>query len=393
MTFRFVLTVALLSPGQIASQSAARPAPDTIRMRLLWEIAPGTSPIADSLGELSGLAVDRAGNVYVSDFSAYKIWVFDQAGRPQRGIGRKGKGPGEFEAPTGLGIGPDGRLYVRDIDRVSRFTLDTATNRLTRYESSFRNPAMSDWRSMRASRFDSAGRMYYPAFNRIDRSRSTGHFYRYNLRGELLDSILVPAFPDAPMSTASFRTGPGGGRMLRGLNHPPFAPLPVWEVTPRGTLITGTGTTYLLEERDAQGRLLRTYRRELTSDRIPVREREESLAALQARLDSVPVPLERVEGMPPSVRRRQLPSTFPAYMAVYSGDDGSVWVRRWPVGDTRRTLFDVFAADGRLIAVVTLPRPIAVEPPPRLRLDEVVAIGVDPETGANLVFSFARLKP
>lgn len=382
--------LAILCPGPLTSQPVTPPAPDTIRMRVIWEVAPGTAAVADSLGELSGLAIDRVGNIYVSDFSAFKIWVFDKSGRSLPGIGRKGEGPGEFRAPTGLGIGPDGRLYVRDINRVSRFALDPSTNRLTRYESSFRNPAMSDWRSMLPSRFDSAGRMYYPGFDTIDRTRATGRFYRYNIHGELLDSVMVPPFPDAPMSTAFVRTSPGGGRMLRGLNYPPFTPLPVWDVTPRGTLITGSGKTYLLEERDVQGRLRQTYRRELPPDRIPTREREESLAALQARIDSVPVPLERVEGMPTRVRRRQLPSTFPAYMAAYSADNGSLWVRRWPTGEAERTVFDVFTSDGRLVAVIVLPRVIALEPTPRLGLDQIVAIGVDPETGANLVFSFGR---
>lgn len=391
MKHRVLLVIAILNPGPLTSQPATRPAPDTIRMQLRWEVAPGTSAVGDSLGELSGLAIDRAGNVYVSDFSAFKIWVFDKTGRSLPGIGRKGEGPGEFRAPTGLGIGPDGRLYVRDISRVSRFALDPSTNRLTRYESSFRNPAMSDWRSMRPSRFDSTGRMYYPGFDIIDRTRATGHYHRYNIRGELLDSVTVPPFSDAPMSTAFVRTSPSGGRMLRGLNYPPFSPLPVWDVTPRGTLITGTGKTYLLEERDIQGRLRQTYGRELPADRIPTREREESLAALQARLDSVPVALERVEGMPNSVRRRQLPSTYPAYMAAYSADDGSLWVRRWPTGGTDLTIFDIFASDGRLLVVMILPRVIALEPTPRLGLDQVVAIGVDSDTGANLVFSFGRL--
>jgi len=391
MSHRFFLAVTVLCPARLVSQRLIRPIPDTSRMRLLWEVVPGTAAVADSLGELSSVAVDGFGNVYVSDFSAYKIWVFDKTGRSLPGIGRKGEGPGEFTAPTGLGIGPDGRLYVRDIDRVSRFAIDPATKRLTRYENSFRNPAMSDWRSMRPSRFDSAGRMYYPSFNRVDRARSTGQFYRYNIRGELLDSVIVPAFPDAPQaSTAFVRTGPGGGRMLSGLNYPPFFPLPVWDVTPRGTLITGTGKAYVLEERDAQGRLRQTYQREMAPDRIPPREREESLSALQARLDSVPVPLDRVEGMPAAVRRRQLPRVFPAYMAAYGGEDGLLWVRRWPTGDTRRTIFDVFSPDGRYTATILLPRAIAVAPPPVLSLDRIVAIGIDPETGANLILSFGR---
>jgi 6-bladed beta-propeller len=75
--------------------------PDTIRLALKWEVTEVTHTVAESLGVLSGIAVDRLGTVYVSDRSASKIWVFDSLGRSQRGIGRKGQGPGEFQSPTG----------------------------------------------------------------------------------------------------------------------------------------------------------------------------------------------------------------------------------------------------------------------------------------------------
>lgn len=357
-------------------------------MRLVWEVAEGRHPTADSLGELSGIARDRAGNVYVSDFSAAKVWVFNRAGRSQAGIGRKGQGPGEFEAPTGLGIGPDGRLYVRDVVRVSRFAPDQGTGRLTRYETAFRGPAMADWRSMRATRFDAAGRLYYPAFNTIDRSRRTGQYFRYTTAGELVDSVEVPAFPNAPRSTAYVRLSASGGRMLRGLNYVPFTPLPTWDISPRGTLITGTGQSYVLRETDFAGRDVQVYRRAVPPDRIPAPQRQDSIAALRARLDSVPVALDRVEGMPSEVRTLRLPDVFPAYMIAYAATDSRVWVRRWPVGGADRSVFDVFEPDGRLRAVVLLPRAIAAEPTPVLSLHGIAAVAVDSETGANTVLWF-----
>ncbi|HJR35465.1 MAG TPA: 6-bladed beta-propeller [Gemmatimonadales bacterium] len=385
--------VAFLAAFWSAAPQAAGQTPDTVRMHLLWEVAEGKHQVADSLGELSGIALDSGGNVYVSDFSAMKLWVFDRNGRSLPGIGRKGRGPGEFEAPTGLGIGPDGRLYVRDLARVSRFAPDPATGRLTRYESAFRGPAMADWRSMLATRFDASGRLYYPGFNMVDRSRRTGWYFRYAATGALVDSLEVLAFPNAPSATAHVRLSATGGRMLRGLNHVPFAPLPTWDVTPRGTLITGDGQSYLIRETDRAGREVQRYRREVPPDRIPPRQRQDSVAALRARLDSVPVPLDRVEGMPPEVRSVRLPEMFPAYMAVYAATDGRVWVRRWPTGNSDRTIFDVFEPDGRLRSVVVLPRAIAVSPTPALSLAGVAAVGVDPETGANTVLRFAATPP
>jgi sugar lactone lactonase YvrE len=379
----------VLAAATAAAPAVGRQAPDTLQMRLAWEVAEGKHATADSLGELSGIAVDRTGNVYVSDFSAAKIWVFDAAGRSLPGIGRMGQGPGEFTSPTGIAIGPDNRLFVRDEARVTKFRNDPATGRLSRYESQFRGPSNSDWSSTLATRFDTTGRMYYPGFNTVDRTSRSGYFYRYTAEGERGDSIVVPAFLTAPtQSTAWVRLGPSGGRMFRGLNHVPFAPLPAWDITPGGTLLTGDGKDYRIRETDEVGREVRVYRREVAPDRIPERERRDSAAALRARLDSVPVPLDRVEGMPPEVRAVRLPDVYPAFMAVYAAPDGRIWVRRWPVGGGPRTVFDVFETDGRLRTVVVLPRAIAALPTPALSLGGIAAVGVDAETGAHVVLRF-----
>lgn len=363
---------------------------DTLRMTLRWEVSDGVHPTADSLGRLSGVAMDAAGVVYVSDQADSRVWVFGADGRSLRSIGRKGRGPGEFERPTGIAIGPDGRLYVRDITHVSRFGPDGESKRLTRLEGSFLSPMLGDWASLLATRFDRDGHLFHPKFNVMDRAKRTGWFLRYTLAGELRDSLEVPAFPRAPALTAYVRIDANGGRMLQGLNHVPFAPLPAWDVTPRGTIIFGDGETYTLTETDRTGRVVREYRRAVAPQPIPARERRDSLAALGARLDSITVSWSQVFGVPESVRARELPEHYPPYMAVYAGEDGRIWVRRWVANDERRTVFDVFDADGRFSRVVELPRRIATYPTPVLGLDAVVAIGIDPETGAHSVLRFGR---
>ena len=367
--------------------------PDTLRLPLRWEITETSHAVAESLGVLTGIAVDRNGTVYVSDRGASKIWVFDSLGRSQRGIGRKGQGPGEFQSPTGIAVGPDGRLWVRDIERVSRFTLDRATGRLTQYEAGFAGPTMADWMNDRASRFMVDGGMTYPEFGVMYRQQPpprAGRWFVYGADGALRDSIDAPWMANMPQSTARVQVSARSGRMVRGLNHVPFAAIPVWDVTPRGTVLVGDGRTYVIREIDRAGKLVREFKRSVAPERISAAERRDSTTVLRARIDSLQWPKERVEGVPPDVWALKLPETYPPYMAVYSGLDGRIWLRRWVANGRSQSVFDVFETDGRFRAVVVLPREIAVSPTPALSLDGIAALGVDRETGAFTILRFGR---
>lgn len=382
--FRAVLASSvLLAPSALCAQRA-----DTLRMRLAWEVVEGAHPIADSIGVLTGIALDAKGNVYASDGSSAKIWVLDPTGRSQRGIGRKGKGPGEFDHPTGIAIGPDGKLYVRNMSQVARFKADAATGRLTRYDSAFAGPMYADWTNTRATRFHANGNIYHVGVGVVDLRKRAMMYQVFSPSGALVDSVAVPPFANMPSSTARYAISANSGRMVRGVSHAPFAPQPVWDITPRGTLLLGDGTSYRLREQDHNGRVLREFTRSVTPERIPAGERRDSVAALRARIDSIPVPLDRVEGMPPEVRALKLPEVFPAYSAAYAAPDGRVWVRRWLKAGDVRTIFDVFEADGRYGRVVELPRIIASFPTPVLTLDGIAAVGIDPETGANTILRF-----
>ena len=168
--------------------------------------------------------------------------------------------------------------------------------------------------------------------------------------------------------------------MLVGLQHVPFAPMPGWDVTPQGTVVSGSGAEYTIRETTRRGDALMAYSRAVPPTPVPTDERADSLAALRARLDSVPVPLDDVIGLPSQVRELDLPTSYPFYSAVYVGQGGRVWVRRWLPESAGRTIYDVFEADGVLRGSVSLPDFVLVEPTPVLSLDGVVAVVRNPLT-------------
>jgi len=201
-----LITLALAAPGLRAQRA------DTVRLALLWSVVEGEHETANSLGVLSGIAMDASGTVYVADRAENKLWVFDARGRSVRGIGRRGQGPGEFQAPTGIAIGPDNKLYVRDQKNVTRFAVDTQTRRLTRYDTRFNGGAFNDWLSTLASRFDERGRMYYPNFNQSGLTTRMGQWWIFSPAGQRVDSIAVPFIEGSPPAWASVRESAGGGR-------------------------------------------------------------------------------------------------------------------------------------------------------------------------------------
>lgn len=383
------LCAAVLLPIPTADAQRA----DTLRLPLLWSVVEGEHETADSLGKLTGIAMDANGTVYVSDFAEHKIWVFDARGRSQRAIGRQGQGPGEFQSPTGIAIGPDSRLYVRDQSHVSRFIRDAATARLSRFETRYNGGAMNDWTSTLASRFDAQGRLYYPNFNLMDRSRQMGQWWVFAASGQRVDSIAVPVIENVPPGWASVRLSANSGRLLPGLNHVPFAGMPSWDVTPRGTVIYASGQEYLIREVDRSGRLVREFRRTTPPLRIPAAERRDSLTALRRRVDSIAhIPRAQVSGVPDEVWAMRLPETYAPILEVFAAPDGLVWVRRWVPNGHRRSVFDVFEADGRFKTVVELPAHLLPGITPVLWLDAVAGIGSDPETGAMTVLRFGRAR-
>jgi DNA-binding beta-propeller fold protein YncE len=73
-----------------------------------------------------GVAVDKDGNVYVTDTLNDRVEIFDADGNFLSTFGKNGDGPGYFARPKGIAVDGDGHIWVADAiqDRLQVFNRD-----------------------------------------------------------------------------------------------------------------------------------------------------------------------------------------------------------------------------------------------------------------------------
>src|SRR5215469_8445331 len=103
---------------------------DADSLKLLRRIGTGgknhflTTP--GDFGAPQGVAVDKDGNVYVTDTMNDRVEIFDADGAFVSEFGKNGDGPGYFARPKGIAVDGDGHIWVADEmqDRLQVFNRD-----------------------------------------------------------------------------------------------------------------------------------------------------------------------------------------------------------------------------------------------------------------------------
>lgn len=336
-------------------------------------------------GDVTSVAADRDGRIYVADRISPSVRVFGADGEFMAWIGREGEGPGEFTWPVDILPADDGKLFVRG-QRITTFAAGDASEHPDLVVGTWRIPPYANSSSWRARLVD--GVYYYPHYS-SRRDEPVDYFYmKYGPEGLTGDTARVPGVGNLSRQfTAFYMVSQGSGRMVDGLNIAPFAPRADWDMTGRGTIVVGDGETYELREFDQDGGLLRTIAGPETERRpVPRAERADSMRAIEARIDSLPVPLDDVMNVAPEILRGEIPDSLPAFTGVHVGASDRFWVERWPaegMGSSR--YYDVLEYDGRYAGTVVVPEPLLADPPPFFGEEVIVGVVADPVTGVHTV--------
>lgn len=100
--------------GSHGAAAAGAAAADSVAIAEELRIGGLDGPEEYTFGRVSTLAPGADGSVYVADGQISAIRRYDAQGHHQATIGRRGEGPGEFQAIDGIAVLDDGRLIVWD---------------------------------------------------------------------------------------------------------------------------------------------------------------------------------------------------------------------------------------------------------------------------------------
>ncbi len=141
-----------------------------------WLGAWGTQGDADGeVDQPAGIAFDSEDNLYVVDTGNNRIQKFTKDGQFLAKWGQQGSGDGEFDMPWGIGLDADNNVYIADWrnDRIQKFAPDgsflMAFGESGPEDGQFNRPAdvavdkegliyVADWRNDRVQVFDAEGR-------------------------------------------------------------------------------------------------------------------------------------------------------------------------------------------------------------------------------------------
>ncbi len=338
-------------------------------------------------GDVTSVAADQHGRIYVADRISPSVRVFEFDGQFMAWIGREGEGPGEFTWPVDILAAANGQLFVRG-SRITTFAGSSSSEYPDSVVDTWSIPPYPNTDSWRARLVD--GVYYYPDYN-SRRDEPVHYFYlKYGPGGFTGDTVRVPDVGNLSRQfTAFYMVNRGTGWLVPGLNIAPFAPRVDWDMTGRGTTIMSDGETYQLREFSQDGQLLRTIDGpEVERRAVPRAEHADSIRALEARIDSLPVPLSDVQNVAPEILRGEIPDSLPAFISLHVGASDRFWVERWPPESMASSrYYDVLEYDGRYAGTVVVPAPLLADPPPFFGEDIIVGVVADPTTDVHSVIA------
>jgi hypothetical protein len=371
---RLILFLASLSSLEVASSQSA---PELRRAVVDRRIGgPGKETDAFIFGDVRGLWIDGGGRVFVADASDHTVRVFGADGEIQATLGRVGGGPGEFNQPCCLGIGPDGLLWVKDFGN-RRYNAFTVTGTAPAYATTTRSGS---------NPIGFLDRVAWTADGSIIDVQSViqaaGERLRFIRSALDRDGTATPLDtvegPD-PRELREFVTRRGGGSSVF---PQPFGPRPLLAFGADGRAAIANSAVYAVNLLGTGGRPRRVIARDVGSGPA-LSERERSSA--NRTLDGVASRNGISRGSLPF----DVPDGKPVLASLGFDQDGRLWVRR-STAEGAENVADLYGRDGAFLAEVRWPANV------RLSLHSAtgwVVVGIETQADETINLAVLQMVP
>jgi hypothetical protein len=269
--------------------------------------------------EMSRMAVDDHGNIYILDRRAAHIKVFDSSGTYLRTIGRKGQGPGEFQNPIEMFISYDHELLIEDFNnrRLSFYTLEGEH---------LKDQPFGD---MLLGKIDIDPEGNYYAM--------TTEYYVPSENGIQIGQYLIKKFDDH----LNYLYTLDSSRVPEQMDHFMYYFMLQFDINNDGNIIVGNGRDYILDIFDSGGNLMQRIEKESSAVEV-------SPEAVKEQKESMLFEL-----------KTKIPTHHSAYRSFKWSEDDRIYVRTWEKpADGSNYFYDVFDSEGRYIAKM----PLSIEP-------------------------------
>jgi 6-bladed beta-propeller len=360
---------------------------DTTAAELLTSIGRVAGAPEYLLGTVTSVVVGPGMTIYIADRQGSTVRAYDNTGEFLGTVGSAGEGPGEFQVPNDLAMDTAGRLWVRDYTRISVFARPADHAMADSLVRTIRLAGVSIPWSARGRLTNNS--YFYPKYLFRNGERVRYYYERYDSTGATGDTLQIPPLPNLDdLGRANYPISAGTGRNLMGVNRAPFEPMAVWDLTPEGMLVTSSGDQNTVVEWGSRSDTVRLFELGGVAQAVPGDEFGDSARAFRARVDSIPVSLDRVRGMSDAARNGRLPRSLPFILALQVGDDGAIWLRRWPSTPGNPTVFDVLDRSGRPVRTVIVRADLQLDPAPFISSEAIAGVVIDPDTGVERVVMY-----
>jgi hypothetical protein len=295
-----------------------------------------------------GLAIAKNGEVFVSDYAANHIKVFDPQGKFLRTLGKEGQGPGDLGWPAYIEIVED-RVLVREVKnrRISILNIDGIFVRSVPFAPDSRYGALLRMKAIPDGRLAVLRERGVPA----------------GFRGRLPeDQDLVLELFSEDLETISvifekkFRASRWGLNPQTKSHHRvrfPYHPRVYIDVSPTGILAIGYNEKYEIELVDPDKGGILAISHSYEPVRLEERDKKEYFGrfVMAVFVNNV----KKILPKPPDyvVELTEFPEFLPPYRGLMFDPEGNLWVQLYT--QSRATnVFDVFSPDGEFLNQITV---------------------------------------